>query len=159
MRSVVEGAVRRRRQPRNQPESQKNWDERPPQGDNSEINYAQRHVQHVHAREPKEGSRKLRHGLCHVAELRTGGVMRHSREYWQSQPFCDQIAPFPSVEDYEGRPAGHRGKQPPALGFGIPEYRGSHRQHHGQRTGEQKCRHQRGVADAFRVKRCRPVRR
>ncbi len=158
MRAVVERTVCRRRQPRDQPQHQQDGDELPTQRHHSEINDAQRHVQHVHAGQCKKGRRKLRHELCDVDEFGARFMSRNSGKHGQRQAFRDQVAPLLAVQHDERGSADHGGQQPQRLPLRIVLHRRPDRQHHGQRTGEQEGGHDRGVDDTRRVERGRPAR-
>ena len=103
--SIVKGAVVRRGQPGNQPQYQQNRNELLSEGNNAQINHSQGHVQHVHSGKTEKCSGELGHGLSHIGELGAGLVVRHRREDGKRQAFGNQVAPFPSVQDDERRPA------------------------------------------------------
>src|SRR5260370_36304593 len=77
MSPIVERTVSGCRQPRHQPERQKNRDELTPQRNDTEINYSQRDAQQVHSRQPEKSCRELGHFFGYIDEFGRNVLMRH----------------------------------------------------------------------------------
>src|SRR5580765_7325484 len=95
--------------------------------------------------------------MRYVGQLSSGRVSRGLWKYRQSQTLRNQLAPLAPVKNDESHAAGHGRQQPKSLGSGVFMNRRAHRQHHGQRTGEEKRSHDGGVHNTFGMERSGPV--
>src|SRR5258708_36112906 len=105
MSPIVERTVSGCRQPRHQPERQKNRDELTPQRNDTEINYSQRDVQHVHSSQPEKSCRELGHFCGYIDEFGRNVLMRHGGGDGETKTLSDELAPVFTTDNDKDLPS------------------------------------------------------